>query len=110
MALTRAEYEATIDRFGVPVTFRQAKAPHVIRAIDHAGIATPKGDEALANGLGVGSKVITVKASDLPNLAPEKFDRLDTPVERLVIDSVAPVHEPATGLVIGWRCLIKGRT
>jgi hypothetical protein len=107
--LNQQQYEFVIDRLGVPMEFTQAKTGTKI-PIPKAGIATPKADSDIVNSYGAGSKVVTLKASSVSGITPEKFDSVViNGVETLVFDHVLPVHEPASGKVIGHRCIVRGK-
>lgn len=107
--MNELQYRQLIDMLGVPCTFKQAKPPQVQIAIPKVGLASPKVTDPIVNAYGVGSRVVTIAAASLPGLAPEKFDSVLIQAERLVFEAVIPAHEPGTGKVIGWRCIVKGK-
>lgn len=108
--LNRAEYRKLITLVGLPMEFHQTKAPQRVIQLAKAGYATAKADSPIVNAYGVGSKIITVLESDMGGLVPEKFDYVVVnSAEKCVFEVVHPVHEPATGAVIGYRCFVKGK-
>lgn len=105
--MTRVQYESIIDTLGVSAIFTHIKSNIQVK-IAKVGIRTNSTNEALVNAYGVGSKVITVKATSLQT-PPEKFDYVLINNERMVLEAVTLVHEPGTGDIIGYRCFIKGK-
>lgn len=108
--LSRAHHEMLIQTVGVPMVFHQAKAPHTVTPLSHAGIASPRKDSEIVNSYGVGAKVITLMEVSVPSV-PEKFDWVvvTSGGEKLVFEAVTKVHEPGTGTVIGYRCFVRGK-
>jgi len=97
----RAAWEQTIDTLGVPCTFN-SKLNGSVNCV--AGFKTTK-DEEIVNAYGVGAKVITIRAVDVPVVS--KLDQCEIGPERYTFDAVMPVH--LNELLIGWRCVVKGR-
>lgn len=108
--MNRAAYTQLINTVGIPMEFRQAKAPAAVVPIAKAGIATAKADAQVVNAYGAGSRVVTILQTSLPGIVPEQFDSVViNGVEVLVFDAVLPAHEPGSGAVIGWRCMVRGK-
>lgn len=107
--MNRSQYELAIRTLGIPMEFRQAKTPGIIKPTI-GGIATAKSDDQIINSYGIGTKIITLMQSEL-SVVPEKFDSvtINGGVERVTFEAVFPVHEPKTGAVIGFRCVVKGK-
>jgi hypothetical protein len=107
MLITREQYNSVIDALGVPAEYCHTKTQTKV-SINKVGIATNKTNEALVNAYGVGSKTITIKQSSL-SVTPEKFDYVIINSEKMVFEFVTSVLEPGTGVVIGFRCYVKGK-
>ena len=109
--LSRKDYNNTMRLLGVPMVLHQVKPPNAVINLPFAGIATPRKDIEVINNYGVGSKVITILESDTGSTIPEKFDYVivGSGGEKLVFEAVVKVHEPATGVVIGYRCYVRGK-
>ena len=97
----KAACEQTIDTLGVPCTF-MSKTSGTVNCV--AGFKTTR-DEEIVNAYGIGSKVITIRAMDVPEVT--KLDRCEIGPERYTFDAVMPVH--LNDQLIGWRCVVKGR-
>jgi hypothetical protein len=106
--VNRSQYASVIAMLGVPVEFHQNKAPGIIVAIPKVGIATPKPDQPGINAYTTETKVITILQTSLP-VVPEKFDWVMVGPEKMVFSSVHTVHEPGSGAVIGYRCVVGGK-
>ena len=97
----KAAWEQTIDTLGVPCKF-MSKTSGTVNCV--AGFKTTR-DEEIVNAYGIGSKVITIRAMDVPEVT--KLDRCEIGPERYTFDAVMPVH--LNDQLIGWRCVVKGR-
>ncbi|MFZ9372064.1 MAG: head-tail joining protein [Limnohabitans sp.] len=102
-----AGFAQVIDALGVPAEFHQTAAPAAVTNIAAVGFKTPgANDEAIINTIGVGGRVITVKAASLTP-APMKLDRVKVHGEMYTVEAVHVVD--LNGKVLGWRLLCKGR-
>jgi len=63
-------------------------------------------DLAIANALGVGVRMITIRVIDAGGRVPAVLDRLDIAGEALTVDVVTPVVQ--AGELFGWRCYCAG--
>jgi hypothetical protein len=99
----RTAWEANVAAFGAPATWTQAGVPLALSV----GYGIARGtDVAIANALGVGVRIITVRAIDTAGGAPHPLDRIDVAGETLTIDDVQPVV--LIGELVGWRCQCAG--
>jgi hypothetical protein len=103
-------FNQVIDTLGVPAVFSRAKVPGASTNIAHVGFANvSRSDEAMVNAYGVSGKIITVKVASITGNPPEKFDAFHINAEKYVADTVIPIHAPGTGVLVGWKVLVKGR-
>jgi limonene-1,2-epoxide hydrolase len=107
--VNESQYRSVINRLGFPGTFEKVKPPHTRINIARIGQRALRPDDALVNSYGVGARIVTIAAADLPGVVPEKFDAVRIGDERIVFEHVEPAHEPGSGKVIGWRCYVKGK-
>jgi hypothetical protein len=100
----RRHWEANVLSLSAPAVWYQAGQPYSLRA----GYSVPRDtDQAVANALGVGVRMITIRARDTAGRSPRTLDRLTIAGEELTIDAVTPViHQ---GVLIGWRCTAAGQ-
>jgi hypothetical protein len=115
LAPSRAAWEANVARFGARATWRQ---DGIVAAADiPAGYSVPRDtDPAVANALGVGIRLVTLRAIDTAGGTPRRLDRLDVQfldaagavvgAESLTIDFATPVL--FAGELFGWRCTCAG--
>ena len=107
--LTAALWSLPIKTLGVPCTFIRAKELTTEHAIPKVGIRTVTGeDDPLVQGVGFGTKIITVRAIDITGVAPAKFDIFDIGGTRYTANTVIKVHQPNTGTLLGWRIYATG--
>ena len=99
----RAAWEGNVGLFGNPATWTQAGVPLELGVGYAVGRQT---DVAIANALGVGVRMVTVRAMDTDGRAPQPLDRLAVAGEHLTIDFVTPVV--LAGELCGWRCYCAG--
>lgn len=99
----RAAWEGNVSLFGNPATWTQAGVPLALRVGYAVGRQT---DIAVANALGVGVRMVTIRALDTAGRAPAPLDRLIVAGESLTIDFVTPVV--LAGELVGWRCYCAG--
>jgi hypothetical protein len=72
-----------------------------------AGYSVPRDiDLAIANALGVGVRMVTIRQVDAAGRVPRTLDRLDIAGEALTVDVVTPVVQ--SGELFGWRCYCAG--
>jgi hypothetical protein len=107
--MNKATYKLGIQMLGIPGTITHIKTG-VVKAVPKLGIANARnvGDVNIVNAYGVNARIVTIFADDLP-FELTKFDTVDIPGEKLVVDSVIEVHEPGTGAIIGYRGIIRGK-
>lgn len=98
-------YLAAFNLMAVPAVWRQAKAPHATRNLDVGYSVATLREQEIVNAYGIGTKIITVKVSDLPNL--EKFDRFEINGTVETLDAVLPLHVNGTHLF--WQGYVKGK-
>jgi len=102
-AAVRTAWEANIAGLSAPATWTAAGQPLAIRV----GFSVARNtDVALANALGVGTRIITIRAIDTPTRVPHPLDRIEVAGEQLTLDDVQPVV--FMGQLVGWRCLSAG--
>ena len=101
-----AAWNNQVALLGQPVTWEQAAPPNATKSIVAGFKTVGVKDEATVNAYGMGARIITIRAGDLP-VAPEKFDRITVGGETDAIEDVQPVH--LGGTLLGWRCFIKGK-
>lgn len=106
MGAIRREYERTVRRLGVPASVTSVKTSTTTSGIQ-VGIAGTGQEIALVNEYGVGSRIVTILAADVP-FTVAKFDVVEVAGERLVLDFVRLVHEPGSGDVMGYRGIVRG--
>jgi hypothetical protein len=94
----KAAWEQTIDTLGVPCTF-MSKTSGTVNCV--AGFKTTR-DEEIVNAYGIGSKVITIRAMDVPEVT--KLGSCEIGPERYTFDAVLPVH--LIDQLLGWRCVV----
>ena len=99
----RAAWEGNVAFFAAPATWTQAGIPLALRVGYAVGKQT---DIAVANALGIGVRMITIRAMDTAGRAPAPLDRLTVAGESLTIDDVTPVV--LAGDLVGWRCFCAG--
>jgi hypothetical protein len=97
----RGSWEQVIDTLGVPAVIHATGGGSKSCVV---GFKTTR-DEEIVNAWGVGTKVVTIKVTDAPEV--KKMDRVDIGNERYTFDAVFPVHLNAD--LIGWRCVVKGK-
>ena len=99
----RAAWEANVALFKNPATWTQAGVPLELGVGYAVGRQT---DVSVANALGVGVRMITLRAMENGGRAPQPLDRLKVAGEFLTIDFVTPVV--LAGDLVGWRCYCAG--
>ena len=99
----RAAWEQNVALFAAPATWLQNGVPLELGVGYAVGRQT---DVAVANALGVGVRMVTVRAIDTAGRTPAPLDRLDVAGEQLTIDFVTPVV--LAGVLCGWRCYAAG--
>jgi hypothetical protein len=102
----RRHWESNVARFGAPATWYQAGE---IIPLACVGFAVPKdNDGQVANALGYGLRMLTIRAIDTAGRTPGTLDRIDIAGEELTINSATPVV--IAGTTIGWRCPAAGHS
>ncbi len=100
-------FALAIDTLGVPGEFHQTKPPSTVTPLTAVGFRTPgQKDESIINTIGVGGRIITVKAADL-TVAPMKLDVVIVHGEKYTVEAVHVVD--LNGTILGWKLLCKGR-
>jgi hypothetical protein len=99
----RALWEGNVALFRNPATWTQAG---VVLALGVGYAVGRQTDVSVANALGVGVRMITIRAMDTAGRAPAPLDRLTVAGESLTIDFVTPVV--LAGEVVGWKCYCAG--
>ena len=103
-----AGFNQVVDTLGVPGEYHQTKVPKTVTKIAAVGFKTPGAeDDAIVNTIGVGGRIITVKAADLAT-APSKLDRVFVHGEIYTVETVHVID--LNGTALGWKLLCKGRT
>lgn len=106
--MNRAEWESVIKQVGVPATLTQTAPPQAVATLPKVGIARVSGESLLVNAYGVGARILTIMQSSMV-FEPVKFDVVEIQNERLVLDFVQGVYEPGSGVLIGWRGIVRGK-
>lgn len=101
----RGAMEMVCEQLGVPAVWEQTKPPQATVNCTVGFKTIGVRDEELVNAYGVGGKVITIKAVDVPHV--EKFDRLTIMNERYTVDAAAPIH--INGELVFWKAFVKGK-
>jgi hypothetical protein len=100
----RQAWEQNVATLAAPATWSQAGQAPLDLAV---GYSVPRDiDQAIANALGVGVRMVTMRERDTAGRTPRRLDRLDVAGESLTIDYVTPVV--LAGATIGWRCYCAG--
>ena len=94
-------YRDSINALGVPATVLRKKGDPVECVV---GFKTST-DVDIINAWGVGSKIITIQAADVPDL--EKLDRVMIENERYTIEQVSPIH--LNEVLIAFRGVVRGQ-
>ena len=107
--MNKAQYELAVRLLGIPATITHVKTSVAV-SVPKVGIANARkvGDAAIVNEYGINARIVTVLASDI-SFELEKFDMVVIAGEKLVLDAAIAVHEPGTGVDIGWRGFIRGK-
>lgn len=95
-----AEFNANVARFGTDGILR----PGVDQVAVKVGRATVRDtDAAIVNALGVGARILTLRALDIGAAPPPtRFDTLSADGRLYVLDFVNSVYIQST--LWGWRC------
>lgn len=99
----REAWEGNVALFAAPATWTQAGQPLELGVGYAVGRQT---DVNVANALGFGVRMITIRAMDTGGRTPAPLDRLNVAGEFLTIDYVTPVV--LAGDLVGWRCYCAG--
>ena len=107
--MNRSTYELVIKTLGIPGDVTHVKTG-TKESVSRIGVANARsvGDVNIVNAYGINARIVTFMSSSL-SFEPETFDVVEFPGERLVLDAVIPVHEPGTGVVIGYRGFVRGK-
>lgn len=107
--MNRTTYELAVNLLGIPGTVTHTKTG-ATQSVSRIGIANARsvGDVNIVNAYGINARILTFLQSSLP-FEPEKFDVVEVTGERLVLDAVIPVHEPGSGVIIGFRGFVRGK-
>lgn len=107
--MMRAALVSLVDALGQAGTHIQAKAPQTSTPLARVLTqSTSKSTEAIVQAYGVNGREFVFLSDALP-LTPERFDAIQIGGERYALDTVVPLHEDGTGLLMGWRCYAKGK-
>ena len=102
-----AGFNQVVDTLGVPAEYHQTKPPQTVTAIATVGFKTPSSsDEAIINTIGIGGRIVTIKAADL-STPPVKLDRVKIKDEMFTVETVHVIQ--LGSVVLGWKLLCKGR-
>lgn len=93
-------FNTVLDLLAVPATWKQAKAPRATRNVNIGFTVATAREEAIVQDYGVGTRIITVKAGDLPSL--EKNDIFEVNGERYKIDGVQDLY------INGTKAFLQG--
>lgn len=100
----RTQWEANVLRFSTAAVWHQGGQPLALRA----AFAVPRDtDDQFVNALGLGVRIITIRAIDTAGREPRTLDRIEIAGEELTINAATPVV--VDGAVIGWRCMAQGQ-
>lgn len=94
-------YKDSINALGVPATVLPKGGDPVQCTV---GFKTST-DVDIINAWGVGSKIVTIQADDVPDL--EKLDRVMIENERYTIEQVSPIH--LNNVLMAWRGVVRGQ-
>jgi hypothetical protein len=100
-----AAFSTAIVTLGSPMQWQEALPPNRTATITAGFRAVNRDDLSIVNAYGVETKVITVRAQDLPQ-APAQFDAFIINGERYVVQASHQVH--LNDLLVGHRCYCKG--
>ncbi len=98
-------FNQVLDLMGVPAVWHQAKSPAATKNVQVGFTVATIQDEAIVNAYGIGTRIITVKATDLPSL--EKFDRFDIQGEMYTLAAAQPLH--VNGVLAFYQGFAKGK-
>jgi hypothetical protein len=102
-ATLRQAWESNVLALSSPATWTQGGTARPLRV----GYSVPRDiDAEIANALGVGVRMVTIRQIDAQGATPAPLDRLDVAGEQLTIDYTTPVV--SDGELFGWRCYCAG--
>ena len=96
----RGAFDTGVDLMGVPAVWTPVNGADSSVTV---GFRTGS-DEAVINAYGVGTKILTFKAS---SGVPAKFDTITVQSERYTVNDVNPVH--LNGFLVGYKLYVKGK-
>jgi len=100
----QAQYEA-FDLLSVPATWTQTKAPNATKDIEVGFKSLGWRDQELINAYGPGSKLLTVKVTDLAEM--DKFDKVTVDGISYTLHAVMPAY--VGGIHTYHKCVALGK-